>query len=172
MNAMIDGILKYSGVEANDTGKDAVDVNQLLLNVHEDLELLVKEKNAKISFDTFPAWPLHKILAYQLFYNLIYNSLKFSRTGLSPEISVYRDKFAKGRGLYIVVADNGIGFEPSENESIFRTFRRLHSKDQYEGSGLGLALCKKIMERHGGTITAEGKPNEGARFRLYFPEQF
>lgn len=172
MNAMIDGILKYSGVEANDTGKDAVDLNKLLANVHEDLELLIKEKKAKISFDTFPAWPLHQILAYQLFYNLIYNSLKFSRSTVSPEIVVRIDTAAAGKGLHVVVSDNGIGFEPIENETIFRTFRRLHSKDQYEGSGLGLALCRKIMERHGGTISAEGQPDKGAVFRLYFPEEY
>lgn len=172
MNAMIDGILKYSGVEANDTGKDAVDVNKLLANVYEDLELLIKEKNATISFDVFPAWPMHQILAYQLFYNLIYNSLKFCRQTVSPEIKVCIDATNNKKGLSIKVIDNGIGFEPAENETIFKTFRRLHSKDHYEGSGLGLALCKKIMERHGGTILAEGNPDKGAVFYLYFPESY
>ena len=67
--------------------------------------------------------------------------------------------------------DNGIGFDTSQSETIFKTFKRLHSKDQFEGSGLGLALCKKIMERHGGTISAEGEVGKGAKFHLYFSEK-
>eukprot|EP01038_Epipyxis_sp_PR26KG_P004004 gene4004-5731_t len=172
MNSMIDGVLRYSGVEANDSGKDAVNVNKLLANVKEDLELLIKEKQATIIFDEFPVWPMHEILAYQLFYNLIYNSLKFTREGVLPEIKVQLIKNTEQKGLWMRVRDNGIGFDAEENQNIFRTFRRLHSKDQFEGSGLGLALCKKIVERHGGSISAEGFPDKGAAFTLFFPENY
>lgn len=172
MNSMIDGVLKYSGIEAHDVGKDAVNLNRLIGNVTEDLEIMIKEKNATVDCDNFPTWAVFEILAYQLFYNLIYNALKFSKADVAPKIKVAVLPKDERGGLLIEVSDNGIGFDASENESIFRTFRRLHSKDQYEGSGLGLALCKKIMERHGGTITAHGIPDVGARFTLWFPENF
>ncbi len=172
MNSMIDGVLKYSGIEAHDVGKDAVNLNRLLSNVTEDLEILIKEKNASVECDEFPTWPVFEILAYQLFYNLIYNALKFSKADVPPKIKVAVMQRDERGGLLVEVSDNGIGFDAGENESIFRTFRRLHSNDLYEGSGLGLALCKKIRERHGGSISAQGVPDVGARFTLWFPENY
>ncbi|MGK4568725.1 sensor histidine kinase [Flavobacterium sp. 3HN19-14] len=107
------------------------------------------------------------VLIYQLFYNLINNSLKFSKADTPSRISISsstKDNFAE-----IVISDNGIGLETEYLEQIFNPFARLNAKDQYEGTGLGLALCKKIVERHHGTITASGVRNEGASFTIMLP---
>ena len=112
-----------------------------------------------------------EVLLYQLFYNLINNSLKFSRDNVSAAILITADVISKENNQYaqIIVEDNGIGFEPEQAEVIFGTFERLHAKDKYDGTGLGLALCRKIAERHGGTIKAEGIPHEGAKFIILLP---
>lgn len=172
MNSMIDGVLKYSGIEAIQSGKEPVNLNTVITLVWEDLEIMVKEKNAVLQVEELPVWPLHQILIYQLFYNLIYNSLKFTREGKPPVITIKKNSVQSQKSLSLVLSDNGIGFDPAENESIFKTFRRLHSKDQYEGSGLGLALCKKIVERHEGKIRALGRPGLGAEFYIDFPENY
>jgi signal transduction histidine kinase len=120
------------------------------------------------------------ILLYQLFYNLINNSLKFASTNRQSQIHIDaevagQDELQKA-GLNIDkpytrirVQDNGIGFDQQDADKIFQSFSRLHPKDRYEGTGLGLALCKNIVERHSGSITATGAYNEGAVFTLLLP---
>ncbi|QEE49883.1 hypothetical protein FUA48_09900 [Flavobacterium alkalisoli] len=111
------------------------------------------------------------MLIHQLFYNLILNSLKFAKAGVPSRISisasaiVYKDIDY----MQLRVADNGIGIKPEYTDSIFTSFTRLNSADLYEGSDLGLALCKKIVERHNGEITAKGELGEGAVFTILFP---
>lgn len=113
------------------------------------------------------------VLIYQLFYNLVNNALKFSRPDVPPLIHI--SSFVTGeegrRTIEIGVADNGIGFDQQYAHTIFETFARLNSKDKFEGTGLGLALCKKIVERHHGTITALGTKNSGAAFTIRLPEK-
>jgi len=118
------------------------------------------------------------ILLYQLFYNLIFNSLKFAKEGTPPEIRITSEKVvAPGSGtsaddeyVLIKIDDNGIGFSNADAERIFKPFSRLNSKDKYEGTGLGLALCKKIVERHGGTIEARGGEGIGSTFLVTLPK--
>ena len=105
----------------------------------------------------------------QLFQNLIGNALKFARPGVSPAVRVSAAKLPDENTRAIVVEDNGIGLDPKETDRIFGVFERLHSRTEYEGSGIGLALCRRIAERHGGTITAESQPGEGARFTVTLP---
>ncbi|HJW17987.1 MAG TPA: ATP-binding protein [Flavisolibacter sp.] len=108
---------------------------------------------------------------FQLFYNLINNALKFSRPGIDPVITVTHRVIHQDKGkafIEISVIDNGIGFDPKYAEAIFNTFTRLHSRSQYEGTGLGLALCKNIAEKHGGTIRAESR-DQGAAFIVTLP---
>lgn len=120
------------------------------------------------------------VLMYQLFYNLVSNSLKFSRQDVKPVIRISTQMISlpdpKSQGVQrpftrIILKDNGIGFPNSHAEEIFKTFVRLNSKDRYEGTGLGLELCRKIVERHGGTIMAEGFENKGAQFTMDLPWQ-
>ena len=178
---MINNILHYSYIGGSNITNEAVDLNQLVEDIKKDLELIIEEKNAHISYDSLPVLEGSPILLQQLFYNLINNALKFSRPGVPLIITISAGatleeetknlketsgaKFAK-----IVVADNGIGFDDKHAETIFKSFSRLNSKDQYDGTGLGLALCKRIVERHHGSIKAAGKPGSGAEFVLVLPE--
>lgn len=111
-------------------------------------------------------------MLYQLFYNLINNSLKFSKENVETLIEIKSSEIdLKGlQYIEIIINDNGIGFDESYAEKIFATFFRLHPKDKYEGTGLGLALCKKIVERHGGFIFAQGDKNIGAQFTVLLPK--
>jgi signal transduction histidine kinase len=103
----------------------------------------------------------------QLFQNLISNALKFRLADTPPEISI--DASVTDGVAAITVRDNGIGFDPQYSRRIFRIFERLHSRSEYPGTGIGLALCRKIAERHGGTITAESSPGAGATFTVTIP---
>jgi signal transduction histidine kinase len=105
----------------------------------------------------------------QLFQNLIGNALKFHREGTPPVVEVMGEINSAGKSCHIWVQDNGIGFDPAYGEQIFALFQRLHGRQQYEGSGIGLAVCRKIVDRHGGTIKTESQPGEGARFIITLP---
>lgn len=171
MNAMIDGVLNYSSINGFKSAPEKVDLNQVVVNIESDLELVLAQKSARISKSMLPSIKGAPVLMYQLFYNLINNSLKFTRPGVAPEIKIKSRQFReKGEEwVEISVMDNGIGFEPEFATAIFDAFTRLNSKDQYEGTGLGLSLCKKIVHLHHGSITADGKKNEGSTFTLRLP---
>ena len=171
MFTMIDGVLTYSTLNAVAQKIDNVDLSHVIHNIETDLELMIQKKSAKIIQQNLPQIEGAAVLLYQLFYNLINNSLKFSRADKPAIITISADTISKGDEDYteIIVEDNGIGFEQEHAEKIFGTFERLHAKDKYDGTGLGLALCKKIAERHGGSIIAQGEKNAGARFIVLLP---
>ncbi|RYG31866.1 hypothetical protein EON81_21920, partial [bacterium] len=104
----------------------------------------------------------------QLFQNLIGNALKFARPEQAPQVDVEAERLANG-GWKLRVRDNGIGFEPRYADKIFTIFQRLHGRGEYEGNGIGLAIVRKIVERHGGDISASSVPGEGATFEVVFP---
>ncbi|HEX8061102.1 MAG TPA: ATP-binding protein [Cyclobacteriaceae bacterium] len=168
MYSMIEGVLKYSSLnEAQEI--EEVDLNEIVGSIEADLEIMMTQKNAKITKYNLPAVQGAQVLLYQLFYNLINNSLKFTKS--DPEITISSSVVHEGAKQFaeIVVSDNGIGFDQQFAEQLFNAFLRLNSKDQYEGTGLGLALCKKIVERHSGTITARGKEGKGSTFTVKLP---
>ena len=177
---MIDGVLLYSSIGETEGQKEQVDLSKVLQSIELDLEVLMQQKGAVIEYNGLPVIEGSSILLYQLFYNLLNNSLKFVKADTAPIINISHE-ISKGAAfsnadfnadrdyVKISVKDNGIGFEQNFAEMIFQTFSRLNSKDKYEGTGLGLALCKKIAERHGGTITAKGKKGEGASFEVILP---
>jgi PAS domain S-box-containing protein len=171
MFAMIDGVLSYSTINAGQQPIEKVDLNKILDDIETDLEIVIQKKNAVIKRSPLPVIEGASVLLYQLFYNLINNALKFSKEGRAPLIAYYHSIINKDGIEYmeITIADNGIGLEQQYAEQIFNAFSRLHGKDQYEGTGLGLALCKKIVERHLGTITATGVRDEGAVFTIMLP---
>lgn len=180
MYSMINGVLLYSTINAAEQEAERVDVNLIIQGIMGDLELSMAEKNARVLYQRLPLVKGSPVLVFQLFYNLISNALKFSRQEIAPVIEVKQGAIEPGETaahhlapgqafVKIVVKDNGIGFRDSEKGKIFDAFLRLHSKDKYEGSGLGLSLCKKIAERHGGAIRARGQENEGAEFTVLLP---
>ncbi|HEY8897762.1 MAG TPA: PAS domain-containing protein [Niastella sp.] len=171
MFSMIDGVLTYSTIGALEEIYEPVDLNQVIKNVEFDLEMAIHQKNATIHYKNLLMVEGAPFMLHQVFYNLISNSLKFAGTDQAPIINITSALIdQKGKAFArIMIADNGIGFDQKDAEKIFGTFIRLNSKDKYEGAGLGLSLCKKIIERHGGSISAKSKENEGAIFQIDLP---
>lgn len=171
MFAMIEGVLNYSVINASEQKIEPVNLNQVMKNIEIDLELLISQKNATIQYHDLPVVEGSSVLLYQMLYNLVNNSLKFSRPDVNPAIHLSSSAIDinEKQGAQIRLDDNGIGFEQEYAEKIFESFARLNSKDRYEGTGLGLSLCKRIVERHGGTITAQGQPGKGATFLINLP---
>lgn len=168
MFSMIDGVLAYSTANAIQQKYGTVDLNDILKDIETDLEVALQSSGGKIQYQNLPVVEGAAVLLYQLFYNLINNSIKFAKDTEPPQIILSSqtdaDDFA-----HIIVSDNGIGFEPHHASRIFETFIRLNPKDEFEGTGLGLSLCKKIVERHGGNIIATGIPGKGASFNITLP---
>jgi PAS domain S-box-containing protein len=171
LNQMIESILIFSTVNYETHGAENVDLNKIMRDVEDDLELIISEKEAQLVVDPLPAIEGSAALFHQLFYNLINNSLKFSKAGIKPVIHISSTLLQNvtEETVELRLTDNGIGFNQSEAARIFQSFVRLHSKDSYEGTGLGLALCKRIVERHRGTIEAFGSPESGATFIIHLP---
>ncbi|RXK83154.1 PAS domain-containing sensor histidine kinase [Filimonas effusa] len=173
MYKMIEGVLTYSTVANTEETYTQIDLCEIVNAIESDLEVLIEQKaatiechfNADCKFQGAPG------LIYQLFYNLINNSLKFARTEVLPLITITAGPVTVNGipHLGIEMNDNGIGFSQAHADKIFQTFTRLNSRDQYEGTGLGLALCKEIVERHHGSITAAGIEGNGARFNIMLP---
>jgi hypothetical protein len=168
---MIEGVLTYSTLNSTEQKLDEVDLNQIFKNIENDLEILIQQKKATFNVKELPVIEGAQVLIYQLFYNLINNSLKFSRNDVPAVIDVscevenrYGHDLAK-----ITITDNGIGLDPEYALHIFGAFARLNAKELYEGTGLGLSLCKRIVERHFGSISATGKVNDGATFTVILP---
>lgn len=171
MSIMIDGVLNYSTLSATKVSPERVDLNEVLQHIRTDLEVVIQESGSRLEVSPLPTVEGAFVLLYQLFYNLINNSIKFSREGIAPCISVKAESFTKEGAEFVRIAlsDNGIGFRQEYASFIFDTFTRLNPKDRFEGTGLGLSLVKKIVDRHGGTISAEGDVNTGAVFTVELP---
>jgi signal transduction histidine kinase len=181
MRALIQDLLNYSRIAELDKFSSSVDLNEVIVAVLNDFELLIQEKNARIEAGKLPVLSAISIQMTQLFYNLLGNALKFTRQDVTPEIKissialpdVEKQKFERLNPnlsyCVISVRDNGIGFEKKYEQQVFNLFRRLHSKDEYSGTGIGLALSKKIVENHGGIIYSQSKENEGASFHVVLP---
>ncbi|MCP2025172.1 PAS domain S-box-containing protein [Flavobacterium sp. HSC-32F16] len=171
MQNVIEGILAYSTADKKKQPVERIDLNRVLEGIKTDLELVIQEKNAVFISSKLPEIEGARILIQQLFYNLVHNALKFSKAEVPPSViissSIIEDQ--QGNWAEISIEDNGIGLDNAYSERIFTAFERLHSKDQYEGSGLGLSLCRKIAERHGGTIKARGEKDAGSVFTVLLP---
>jgi len=178
MSTMIDGVLQYSSLSGMPAEVQPVNLNEIVKDILLDLEVSLSEKHAVVNAQPLPTIEGSSILLYQLFYNLIFNSIKFAKDGIPPDIKITSENVAPpGNGgnvnddyVLIKIDDNGIGFSNADAKRIFKPFSRLNSKDKYEGTGLGLALCKKIVERHGGTIEAHGVEGIGSTFLIILPK--
>lgn len=168
MFSMIDGVLAYSTTNAVHQKSASVNLNEVLKNIETDLEVALQKTEGTIKYRDLPTVEGSLVLLYQLFYNLINNSIKFARAGVAPQVTI-SSKTDDAGITHITLTDNGIGFDSQHAKRIFETFTRLNPKDEFEGTGLGLSLCKKIVERHGGTIVANGNPGNGSTFTITLP---
>ena len=144
-----------------------VDLNQLTQETLDDLSAEVEASGATVHVGELPSIHADALQMRQLLQNLLSNAIKFRRQAVPPEIGVEAE-MSDGK-LLLTVKDNGIGFEPQYSGRIFRVFERLHGRSQYPGTGIGLALCRKIVERHGGSIGAEGELGVGSIFTVTLP---
>ncbi|WP_128548676.1 sensor histidine kinase [Larkinella soli] len=180
MSALIKDLLTYSRLSSEQT-LGPVALSSVLVEVTEDLELLIADQQAVLHIAPLPTLSGDPMQLHQLFHNLLSNALKFNRDGVRPEISitcrrigaaeepVVLSKATHPSYYRIEVTDNGIGFDMRYADQLFQLFRRLHGKSQYSGTGIGLAICKKVVDNHHGFITAEGRAGQGATFTIYLP---
>jgi signal transduction histidine kinase len=179
MQALIKDILAFSKLTGEKDNFEFTDLNILLSEALGDLDASIQEKHARISIaDPLPALEVNPGLIRPLFYNLISNALKYGKKDMEPVINIRYELNGVGEGqpkgsnpknCRIFIEDNGIGFEQVYAEQVFEMFRRLHVNSEFEGTGIGLALCKKIVEKHHGTITAHSKVNDGTTFIVTLP---
>ena len=177
MKTMIFDILSYSRLSANGSNFAIKNLKEIVNDVLEDFEIVIHEKDADIIVHELPEVEINTGQIRQVFQNLISNALKFSQPDMRPVIEINSRKasadlwgIGSDEAYYeITVADNGIGFNDLYREKIFSLFQRLNTKDKYEGSGIGLAITKKIIDKHNGKITAFSKEGEGSKFIFILP---
>jgi len=183
MRALIEGLLTFSRISTKAQPFAACDLGNVIDGVLSDLRVLIRENDGTIDVQDLPGIQADAMQMRQLFQNLIGNALKFRRPDQPPQVTI-KAKILSGRAAArsldkrtasdvceIHVTDNGIGFDLKYLDRIFNIFQRLHSRNEYEGTGIGLATCRKIVERHGGRITAVSAPDQGATFIIALPMQ-
>jgi light-regulated signal transduction histidine kinase (bacteriophytochrome) len=180
MQILISDLLTYSRASIDEKQFEMTDLGQIVQQVKEDLREELLEKEASVVFGKSCEAKVITFQFRQLLYNLVSNAVKFSGKGQKPQIFI-ECKIASGATFgirklsdgvdycHLMVSDNGIGFDQKYGEKIFELFQRLHDKTQYAGTGIGLAIVKKIVENHQGYITAESQLNKGATFNVYLP---
>ena len=167
MGSLIEDLLRYSRVGSAERTMEPMDLQAALDQALDNLSMAVTEAGAKVTHDGLPTVIGDQRLVAQLFQNLVSNAMKF-RDQDDPEIHVSAVK--DGEQWVVHVTDNGIGFNPSHASRLFDIFQRLHTSSEYPGTGIGLAICKKIVEQHGGRIWAESEPGKGSTFSFSLPE--
>ncbi|WP_207496066.1 sensor histidine kinase [Aridibaculum aurantiacum] len=181
MSTLLQELLNFTQMSKEEQLQE-IDLNEIVARALVDLELVVSQKNAVIEVGDLPVLRAIPVQMHQLFYNLLNNALKFSKPGIAPEVKVTGkvagiETLAKHPQLLhdveyyeIIVADNGIGFSQEFAEQIFNIFQRLHNRSEYSGTGIGLALCKKVVTNHYGIIYAVSEENKGASFHILLPK--
>ncbi len=168
MQQLINDLLMYSRVGREDKPHEDVDLNQVFLDARDNLRLAIAEKSASVTSVELPTIKGDKQQLLQLFQNLVGNALKYSGEDFAPDVRISCSEM-ENRLLEVSVSDNGIGIAPEFAEKIFVIFKRLHGKGEYGGTGIGLAICKKIVERHGGDIWVERNLSQGSIFKFTLP---
>jgi len=182
MQNLINNLLDFSRHTVSSSDFKKTPLNELVKNVLTELEVEIEKSNARINYEDLPVVSAVPGLMQQLFYNLFSNAIKFRKPAVDLVIDVRSEKmnpldlskftkYGQGKNYYkITVQDNGIGFDDKYAEDIFRVFKRLHSYQEFEGTGVGLSICKKIVEKHNGFIKAESKIDNGSTFIIGLPE--
>jgi PAS domain S-box-containing protein len=169
MQELINDLLTYSRVGSRALELGKVDANHTVDRVVGDLGGAIRDSGASVTRDELPTVQADATQLEQLFQNLIANGIKFRRPEVPPKVHVSASRSSAGWSF--AVRDNGIGIEPQYLERIFVLFQRLHSRAEYPGTGIGLAICKKIVERHGGTMTVQSQPGDGTTFEFTLPDR-
>ncbi len=178
MQELIRGLLAYSRLNTEQPLLKPVGLNQLVTDVLGDLDTAIRDRNALVAVGTLPIINGNSLQLRQLFQNLLSNAIKFTPTTRTPDVRIWSRQPTveqmqllnlTGSFLEIGVEDNGIGFDQKYAERIFNLFQRLHGRNQYTGTGIGLAVCRKVVDNHGGYLTARSQPDKGATFLIYFP---
>jgi signal transduction histidine kinase len=179
MLSIIEEVLSFSKFSDISAGFTPVDLNEVMHQVMDDLDAVLQERDASVIINgSLPIVQGLAIQLQQLFTNLITNAIKYNQN--MPKVTISSNKllqhdaenllFLKSGEYYqINVADNGIGFTPEQGDQLFTMFKRMHDEGKYAGTGVGLALCKKIAENHGGAIKASSTPSQGSVFTIYLP---
>jgi light-regulated signal transduction histidine kinase (bacteriophytochrome) len=162
MRILIDDLLEYSRASRLQPDRSMVDMQDLFAEIIKDNNHLVKEKSAEISFGSLPVISADRTRMRQLLQNLLSNAIKYQAAGQHPQIRLEAEQLTDS--WQFCMEDNGIGIAPEYFEKIFMIFQRLHNKTEFAGTGIGLALCKKIVEQHGGRIWVESQKDRGSKF--------
>ena len=173
MQILIQDLLSLSRVTSNSKPFTAVDLGDVIRTVVSDLEMRINDANGSVDIGTLPVIFGDRGQMAQLFQNLIGNGLKFRKPGENPVVKIQSQVQALASGApgwQITVEDNGIGFDEKYRDRIFQIFQRLHGRSEYEGTGIGLAICRKIVDRHNGVVTAHSSPGAGAKFIILMPQ--
>ncbi|GAB2522946.1 PAS domain-containing sensor histidine kinase [Spirosoma aerophilum] len=182
MSTLIRDLLAFSRIATQQAVLNDVSVQRIVHQALDNLSIAVEESQAQITLGDLPVVRGDGMQLSQLFQNLLSNALKFRRPGIVPQIRVIAHQIVR-RDLpadvhptrlttaywRITVSDNGIGFEEKYKDRIFQVFQRLHGKDEFSGTGIGLAICQKVVINHGGAMTADSQPGQGASFNIYLP---
>lgn len=179
MKTLIVDVLNYSRLAGSEGGFSMVDLNRLVKDLLEDFELVIQEKQARIELSALAILEVNRGQIRQMIQNLVSNALKFSRPGVPPVVTITGRRLAlkkfdsapqaDGPFYMICVTDNGIGFEEKYIPTIFALFERLNAKEKYDGTGIGLAITKKIIEKHDGLIHVKSKVGQGSEFQIILP---
>jgi signal transduction histidine kinase len=167
MQRLIEDLLQYSRLATHGRPFEEVDLDETLAGVLDDLSGEIERTGAQVTAAPLGMLRADPVQMRQLLQNLVSNALKFHRPDVEPEVRI--DATRDERSVRISVQDNGIGFDPRYSQRIFRVFERLNGRSDFPGTGIGLALCRKIAERHQGAIVAEGELDRGARFTVALP---
>lgn len=170
MQSLISDLLKYSQIPSGVLSYTNVNLNNLVRDVLDDLESQIKSSKAQVDVRELPVLSADPTLMQQLFQNLISNAIKFQEPGNAPVVKI-ESTYLTPRMVEILVIDNGIGIDEEHLDSIFRPFVRLHGNSKYDGTGIGLSICHKIVERHSGSIKARSQPGKGTTFIITLPVQ-
>jgi len=168
MQTLIDDLLSLSRVTTRQRDPEPIELRPLALEVLGDLEVRIRTTAGKVEIGDLPAIEGDPVQIRQVFQNLIGNALKFHKPDVAPVVRVSGSRTGPD-SVEIRVADNGIGFDNADAEKVFQPFQRLHGRLEYEGTGIGLAICRKIVERHHGTIGVDSSPGRGSVFTVALP---
>ena len=171
MSNLINDLLEFSRISTRGKPFTNVPLQHLIESTIDDIEISIGESGAKILLDDLPEINADASQMHHLFLNLISNAIKFRKDDVQPIITIQycQQEIAQEQWHIIIVKDNGIGFEQEFADKIFVPFQRLHARTEYKGTGIGLAICRRIVERHGGKISATSILGEGTQFRIEIP---